>query len=82
MEATKMKIKTLMITSILIMALASPVFAKDIVPLPDNSGHYSTRAHRGQGQRLGGKSGAKSTKGLNNASERSNGVRSGSDDSK
>jgi hypothetical protein len=79
MEATMMKLKTLMITSIVIIAMASPILAKDVVTGPDNGGYYSTNAHHGQGQQLGGKSGEKSAKGLNNASTRSKGVSSRSD---
>ena len=68
------KLKILMITSILIITVASPIFAEDIVTRPDNDGYYSKNAHQGQGQKLGGKSGDKSKKGLDRASERSKGV--------
>jgi hypothetical protein len=82
MEATMRKLKILMITSILIIAVASPIFAKDIVTGPDNGGYCSTNAHRGQGQQLGGKSGEKSQRksgkksgtGLENASRHSDAI--------
>ncbi len=67
------KLKILMITSILIIAVASPIFAKDIVTEP-SGGYYSTHARHGRGQQLGGKSGEKSVKGLENASRRSKGA--------
>ena len=75
------KLKILMITSILIIAVASPIFAKDIVTGPPG-GYYSTNARHGQGQKLGGKSGEKSRrksgkksgKGLENASRHSDAI--------
>lgn len=68
------KLKILMITSILIIAAASPIFAKNIVTRPDNGEYYSTNARHGQGQKLGGKSGDKSKKGLDNASRHSDAI--------
>ena len=67
------KLKTFMIASVLIIAVASPIFAKDIATRPPGR-YYSTNAHHGQGQQLGGKSGERSKKGLGNAYNNSKGA--------
>jgi hypothetical protein len=67
------KLTILMITSLFVISMASPIFAKDVVEKP-SGGYQSTHAHHGQGQQLGGKSGDKSSKGLRKASERSKGA--------